>query len=366
MKVLVTGATGFLARYVVPQLLEECTEVVATARGPRPDWLAAEAGYVRADLTSDPLDELVGGVGLVIHLAGASSSRSTEEEMALVNVAGTARLADAVVSGAPGARFVYVSSTSVYGEKTPLPLPVREDGPLLPSRPYGKTKLAAEAAVWEAVGRGLRALVVRPVSVYGPYNIKLVASAILDASIERDAGFAELELSEPAVELRLVHGDDAARALVHLGIRSGDEVLGRAFNLSSPEFPTSHQVGSAIAAALGMAPRITTPPPASGSVGPPSVGPPSVGPGSVGPGSGSAGLADAERREVRDRLVADGRLDPEILLSPRRLAFLTRPNPNNRLSLDALSETGFVFEHTDLDAEIVRLVAWYTDHRWIA
>lgn len=339
-QVLVTGVTGFLARHVVPLIVAEGAEVRATSRGPRPEWLDPEVSYVRADLTGDDLGELVGGVSHVVHLAGASSSRSTEAEMQEVNVTGTARLAAAILRHASLARLVQVSSTSVYGEATQLQLPVREDGPLLPSRPYGKTKLAGERAVREAVGEGLQAVVVRPVSVFGAYNTKLLASTILDACIERAAGLTELELGAPAVELRLVHAQDAARALVHLGMRCGDEVLGQAFNLSLAEFPTSHQVGAAVARALGMELRIV-----DSSVDP--------------------GLAQASRQAEWQRLVDSGGLVPEILLSARRLAFLTRPNPNNRLSLESLLATGFVFEHTDLDAEVADLAAWYAGRRWI-
>ncbi len=336
---LVTGATGFLARHVVAALAGDNAEVRSTARGSRPSWLDPVVGYLPADLTAEVPGELLEGVTHVIHLAGASSSRSTEDEMRLVNVTGTAHLAQAILRHAPMARLVHVSSTSVYGEQAQLPLPVREDGPLLPSRPYGKTKLEGEQEVLDATGKGLRAVIVRPVTVFGAFNTKLLASAILDASLERAAGSTELVLGAEPVSLRIVHAADAARAFVHLGLRCGDEVLGRAFNLSLPEFPTSHEVGAAIARALAMTPLMVE--------------------------DGTPPLEGAERQAAWQGLVDAGSLVPEILLSARRLQFLTRPNPNNALSLDALTATGFNFQHTDLDLEVAGLASWFTEHRWI-
>jgi nucleoside-diphosphate-sugar epimerase len=339
VKVLVTGVSGFLARHVVPAVIATGAELRASSRGPRPDWLDDSADYLAADLTAPVPGELLEGVSHVIHLAGASSSRSSEQQMHQVNVTGTANLAAAILRHAPLARLVHVSSTSVYGEETPLALPVREDSPLLPSRAYGKTKLDAEKVVFDAIGEGLRALIVRPVTVFGPYNTKLVASTILDASLERAAGLSQLDLEAPPVGLRLVHAHDAAGALLHLGVRCGSEVLGRAFNLSLPEFPTSHEVGSAVAAALGMTPRIVS--------------------------EGPAGLPLAQREATWEQAQRSAGLIPKIILSPKRLQFLTRPNPNNALSLEALLGTGFHFQHTDLPAEIAHVVAWYTEHRWI-
>ncbi len=339
MRVLITGASGFLARHVVPAALASGAEVRASARGPRPGWLEDAVDFCPADLTFPASGELLEGVTHVIHLAGASSSRSSEQQMHQVNVTGTANLAAAMLRHAPLARLVHVSSTSVYGEEVQLALPVREDGPLSPSRAYGKTKLEAEKVVLHAIGEGLKALVVRPVTVFGPYNTKLLASAILDASLERAAGLGTLDLSAPPVELRLVHAQDAARALLHLGMRCGSEVLGRAFNLSLPEFPTSHEVGRAVAGALGMAHRIVP--------------------------EGSPGLSLAERQATWERVQRSAGLIPKIILSPRRLQFLTRPNPNNALSLDALLGTGFRFERTDLAAEIAAVTAWYAEQAWI-
>src|SRR2546421_10472 len=65
-------------------------------------------------------------------------------------------------------RRVHRSPTSIYGEETPLPQPLVEPVEPPPSRGYGKAKGRAEQAVWAGPAEGLPAVVLRPVSVFGP------------------------------------------------------------------------------------------------------------------------------------------------------------------------------------------------------
>ena len=329
---LVTGATGFIAFRLVPALVEAGWNVLATGRRPRPVWLPTEVGYRSADLLEDDLSTLTEGVTHVFHLAGASSSKSDEEEMQRVNVTGTTRLLEAL----PGSveRFVHMSTTAVYGEEVQLPLPVREGVELHPSRGYGKAKLGAEQAVWAKGGAGLPVVVLRPVSVFGPGAVKLLASVVLDAAIEAYAGLAHLAVPAEPIEQRLVHVDDLVDACLHLA-RHPDAV-GRAFNVASL-YPSSHDVGEAVASAVGL--KLDVDPDARG-------------------------LEGDERRETYERMRAAGMTD-DIVLSPQRLRLLAKSNRNNRLSVDALVSTGFEFTRTDLDAEVAASVAWYRERRWI-
>jgi nucleoside-diphosphate-sugar epimerase len=203
---LVTGATGFIAARLVPALVEAGWRVRATGRRPRPDDLDPSVEYRAADLAGDDpasLAELCDGVTHVLHLAGASSSKSTQEEMERNNVDATRRLLDAA-AGDRLERFVHMSSTSVYGEERQLPSPVTEDVEPSPSRGYGKAKWGAEQAVWDHRAKGTPVVVLRPVTVYGPGATKLLASAILDTAIERAAGLPRLALAAEPMEQRLV------------------------------------------------------------------------------------------------------------------------------------------------------------------
>jgi nucleoside-diphosphate-sugar epimerase len=290
-----------------------------------------------ADLADDGcgLAPLVEGVSHVFHLAGASSSKSSQEEMERSNVGGTTRLVDASRS-AEAERFVHMSSTSVYGEEVQLPLPVSEDVQPRPSRGYGKAKWGAEEAVWKASAGGFPAVVLRPVTVYGPGNTKLMASAILDVAIERFARAPEVPVHREPIEQRLLHIDDLVRASLHLGQHDG--TVGRAFNVVLDHYPTSHELVGIIATHFDMDVVLSD--------------------------DVECGPSLEERRRVHGEMRAAGMTD-DILLSPERLRLMRKSNINNRLSVSALRATGFEFKETDLAASIGRTIAWYRDRHWV-
>ena len=332
---LVTGTTGFIAARLVPALLAEGFRVRATGRRPRPDDLPEEVEYQPADLAGDDfrtLGPLCAGVTHVFHLAGASSSKSTQEEMERNNVDATARLLDAAGRG-PLERFVHMSSTSIYGEEKQLPLPVREDVEPNASRGYGKAKWGAEQEVWARSRDGMPVVVLRPVTVYGPGATKLMASAILDTAIERSAGLPRLAVAEEPMEQRLVHVDDLVAATVHLA--RSDGAVGRAFNVVDGIYPSSHEVGRVLAECFGMELEI-----------------------------GGEGLDEDRRRRVHEHLVEQG-MEPAILFTPDRLRLMTKTNRNNRLSTEAIESTGFQFSRTDFAAAVADNVQWYRSKGWL-
>ncbi len=271
----------------------------------------------------------------MFHLAGASSSFADEEEMHRSNVVGTENLL-AAVAGSDVERFLFMSTTAVYGEEVELPSPVPEDVEPHPSRGYGKTKWQAEQAVWRHVEKGLPALVLRPVSTYGPGNVKLLASAILDVAIERSLGLESLEVPTPAVEQRLVHVADVVKASVHLIGHA--EAVGRAFNVTAPTYPTSHDIAGILAPEFGLAVQVSDDP--------------------------DCGPSYEERKAGRERMLAQGMRD-EILFTEDRFRFMRKENRNNRVSIEALLGTGFEFSEADLPRSIARTVAWYRDNRWV-
>jgi 2-alkyl-3-oxoalkanoate reductase len=332
---LVTGSTGYLGSRLLPALLDAGWTVRSTGRRPRPDDLADEVEYRSADLAGDDdLGPLVEGVSHVFHLAGASSSRSDEEEMQRTNVVGTRNLATAARASAVE-RFLHMSTTAIYGEEEQLPLPVVEDVEPHPSRAYGKAKLGAEAEVW-AVRDDMPVVVLRPVSVYGPGAVKLLGSAVLDVAIECFAGLDTLAVHSDPIEQRLLHVDDLVAATLHLAGHA--DAVGRAFNVVSGEYPSSIEVAQALADEFGMKLDPVDDP--------------------------ECGLSYEERGEVRDRMLGEG-MTEDIYFTEQRFRFMRKSNRNNQLSIDALLGTGFELSQPDTRAGIAHAVAWYREHRWI-
>jgi nucleoside-diphosphate-sugar epimerase len=169
-RILVTGGLGFLGSRVSAALLEEGAYVrivddLAGAYAPGTGRAAAgELAARGAEVTiARAQPALVRGVDAVIHLAGLPGVRTRHAPSALreANVRLSERLVRA--ASAEGARFVLVSSSSVYGNAHVLPTP--EHAPTAPLNPYAASKVDAEAAVR---GQGSDAVIVRPFTVYGP------------------------------------------------------------------------------------------------------------------------------------------------------------------------------------------------------
>lgn len=334
---LVTGAAGFIGRHLVDALGAAGWEVRAVGRRERPGHLPAAVAYHRADLVSDGdvLQQACDGATTVFHLAGATSSTSTPEQMRQVNVDGTEQLLRAAARAGVG-RVVHVSTSSVYGSKVPLPQPVPEDAECHPSPGYGETKLQAEQVVWQFADKGLPGTVLRPVTVYGPWAVKLLASTTLDAAIERFGGLRAFAVRAEPVELRMVHVDDVVAALLHLA--EHPQAPGRAFNLSAGVYPTSHEVAGAVVDELGMDLELSD--------------------------EDEPGFTHEQRVATRQRMLEAG-MREGIMLQPERTRFLEKANRNNQLSLEALRAIGFAPQVTDLPASIRATVAWYRQQRWI-
>jgi UDP-glucose 4-epimerase len=333
---LVSGGTGFIGSHVAAALLQSGYHVRTVGRRPPEDARPAGMDHWQVDVAStELLDQVVGDVDVVIHTAGAATTKAGPQEMEEVNVGGTARLAEAAVA-AGARRFVYVSTSSVYGTKVRLPQPVTEDTTCHPSPGYGETKLRAEQAVRQAGDKGLETAILRPTNVFGPGAIKLVASTILDAAIERYAGLATFEVPREPVELRMVHIDDVVDACLH--VAESPQAAAGVFNLASGVYPSSHEIAQAVADEIGLELALSD--------------------------AAEPGLSFERRQEVRAAMLAEGMRD-KIVLSEQRLRVLRKANPNNRLSLQALADTGFQPRVTDVTKAVRELVRWYRLHGWI-
>lgn len=334
--ILVTGGTGFLGSHLVDALRRGGDTVRTCGRGPRPGDLPGDVAYVRADLVDDgPLEALVEGVEVVVHAAGAASSTSSPEEMEAVNATGTEHLLEAALQAGVG-RVVHVSTTSVYGKQVALPQPVVEDAQCHPGAGYAASKWQAEQVAWRFAEQGLDVCVVRPSTIFGPGAVKLVASTILDAAIERWVGLETFVVPSEPVEMRLVHVDDVVAACLHL--MSQDGVARRAFNVDSGVYPPSHEIAAAVAGAVGLELALTDEP--------------------------APGLAHEERQETRNRMLEAG-MKPDIILPKERIRYLNKANRNNQVSLAALAATGLTPHVSNIPAAVEASVAWYTERAWI-
>lgn len=124
--------------------------------------------FVEADLATVPLGQVLAGVDVVFHLAGQPGVRASWAAFAAYmtdNILVTQRLLEACAT-LPLARFVFASTSSVYGDAL---VPAREVDLPAPASPYGVTKVAGEQLCGlYARAHGLPTVALRYFSVYGP------------------------------------------------------------------------------------------------------------------------------------------------------------------------------------------------------
>ncbi|MBV2133629.1 SDR family oxidoreductase [Pseudomonas sp. MAP12] len=174
MRVLVTGATGFVGRGLLKELPRRGHVAIATTRRAISHLEGAEQCFQIADMGADShwLPALE-GIEAVIHAAArvhVMQERSADPlvEYRRVNVHGTLRLArQAAAAGVR--RFVFISSIKVNGEGTDLGKPYSVGDVPAPVDPYGISKLEAEQGLLAlAAETGMEVVIIRPVLVYGP------------------------------------------------------------------------------------------------------------------------------------------------------------------------------------------------------
>lgn len=169
MRVLVTGASGFIGAALCRELLARGHAVRAAVRRPAgPGEIPAAAQQVAiADLAADfDRRALLDGVDVVVHLAGIAHRGAPEAELRRVNVEATVRLAQAAAGLAR--RFVFMSSVKVHGEDSADGM-YTETHPTRPEDAYGRSKLEAERLLGDAAARGgVELVLIRPPLVYGP------------------------------------------------------------------------------------------------------------------------------------------------------------------------------------------------------
>lgn len=181
MRVLVTGAAGFIGSHVCERLIANDHDVVGLdafipyyPREIKESNLTALRDQSRftfdeTDLRDGDLRDLVADCDAIIHLAAMAGPASWDQFDRYVscNITGTQRLLEAVREAGEleRRRFIQISTSSVYGVEARG----NEDSPLHPASPYGITKLAAEQLTF-AYHRafGLPVVALRYFSIYGP------------------------------------------------------------------------------------------------------------------------------------------------------------------------------------------------------
>ena len=278
MRILVTGASGFVGRHLVPRLRRDAHEVVETDR----ELDVADLRAVTSALEQIRPDAIV-------HLAAQSSvavSMNAPAETYTTNYLGTRSVLEAALHTSGGVRVLLVTSADTYGSARPGSPPFTEASPLRPRSPYARSKAAADLLGAHYATRGVDVLRARSFNHTGPgqsdsfvlpsfaHQLAEIASGRRDAQLRvgnldsvrdfldvDDVVDAYARLIEPGVP----HGVYNVSSGIGITVRSHLETMIRLSGVEptidvDPERfrPTDHSVGDPekLGEATGWAPRI--------------------------------------------------------------------------------------------------------------
>lgn len=256
MRILVTGATGFIGVRLVRRLLE-CGDEVVCLKRPSKDGSTLErlgAQLTAGDLADRAsLDTAVGqtfggqGAERVYHLAGLTHATNLEDFLR-VNAEGTERLVAAAADAANPPTMVLTSSLAAVGPSPPG-VPHTEATAAEPVSNYGRSKIAGEVAA-RAFADRLPMSVIRPPVVFGPGDRD---GLLLFQSLRRFPLHVVPQMQ--GLPLSLVFVDDLIEAMLAIGDR-GERLTADGGNsqgvyfAADPEASSYAQMGRMAAAAM--------------------------------------------------------------------------------------------------------------------
>ena len=203
MRIIVTGAAGFVAPYFIRALREAApnAEIFACTRR-RTETNVGEREYTLDITDAEAVSAFIAQVKptQVMHLAGVSAplDASADPKAAwATNVCGTMNIARAILQRVPECVLLFAGSGEVYGSSANQHLPLHEDIVLHPINEYAATKAAADLAIGSLTSSGLRSIRFRPFNQVGPGQTEKFALSSFAAQIAR----IELDLQPPIIRV---------------------------------------------------------------------------------------------------------------------------------------------------------------------
>lgn len=252
MKVLVTGASGFLGGYVVEALRQRGHEVVGAVRRTSDTSLLSSMGITTREMdleAPETMRSAVHGMDAIVHLAAYYTFTGKKELYRKLNVDATRDLLEAGLAEGV-TRFIYCSSTEAMG---PVEGTGDESSPLRPRYEYGRSKEAAEKIVNEYGGKGMRCTILRPSGVYGPRNVEDVSYWFITSYGRSFA--TKFVVGDGQTHIQFVHARDVAQGFA-LALEN-ERSIGQCYIISGERSHTYEDVYRILGDITGIEPPRT-------------------------------------------------------------------------------------------------------------
>ncbi len=256
VRVLVTGAGGFLGGFIVYELVRRGYDVIALDNMSRAGYgieLLRDLGIeVVVKDVRDDLSDVLGGVDTVVHAAAyVDVEESVREPDTYMdnNVVGTARLLKSCLRRGIH-RFIFISSAAVYGD--PKYLPIDEEHPLNPISPYGVSKVASELLIksLSTTYRELKPTILRPFNIYGPGQNPSYAGVITKFAERLLRGQPPIIYGDGEQTRDFIYVTDVARAVVK--VLESDASIGKTYNVGTGKPITINQLARLMMEVVGL------------------------------------------------------------------------------------------------------------------
>jgi UDP-glucose 4-epimerase len=263
MRILVTGAFGFIGRHVVSELTSAGHQVTALSRHAGQPASASAAPvdgvqYVQADILSEEARRAASEAEATVHLAGRGDVQASFREpyeYNRLNALGTLNVLEGARDN--GGHVVLASTQRIYHRSES---PIWEEAPLNPADPYAVSKLVAEQ--WcrmYADQLAVPTTVVRLFSVYGPGQIGQGNSGVVSIFLARArAGEPLVVHAEQERDLTWV-GDVARGIRLAVEMPPSGENLGRVYNLATGTGTTLYDLAQQVRDTLGSTSNVVAP-----------------------------------------------------------------------------------------------------------
>ena len=253
MRVLVTGASGFIGSHAAEQLSALGHDVVATGRSENRLRRLAELGcrVVAADLSQSKLGGLVAGCDAIVHSAARASPWGKRSMFWNDNVVATQRLVEAARETGTVHRFVLISTPSIYFRpRDQLQLTEAFTPPQRWETAYAETKWLAETHVRAAPELG--PVILRPRAVFGPRDSAIVPRLV---AVAKSGTFPLPGGGRAWADVTYI--DNVVAAIV-AALEGGREIESQAFNITNGQPIQVRDLAGRLFRALGIQTRFVS------------------------------------------------------------------------------------------------------------